>query len=485
MSLSTALNIAQSSLFNTSRQTSVLSRNVQESSNPDYTRRVALLGSSAPGAHVVTVRRASDEQLFRQNLSAISSWAGQSALAQGLEQLDISINGVDGNTSAATVIGRLQEALQTYSASPSNRSLAESAIDAARQVVNTLNAGSQTIQNLRVSTDREITAAVSDLNTLLKDFKEANDAVVMGTRSGRDVNDALDRRDALLKKISEVVPVTTLSRDAGDMVLMTRDGVTLFETVPRNVTFQPLSAHAPGARGNGVFVDGVPVSLGTGGNTTASGRLAGLLQLRDGASATLQAQLDEVARGLISAFAETSQTGGPAAAGLFTWPGAPAIPADGTLVNGLSATIRLNPAFDTAQGGNPQLLRDGGANGADYVANASGAASYADLLISYSSRLDSSRSFDATAGAGTGMGVADYAAASLGWFQGLRKDAIAASDTKEALANRTAEALSNATGVNVDTEMARLLELEHAYEASARLIKAVDEMLATLLATIR
>ena len=67
----------------------------------------------------------------------------------------------------------------------------------------------------------------------------------------------------------------------------------------------------------------------------------------------------------------------------------------------------------------------------------------------------------------------------------MRKEASTAAETKEALAARTAEALSNETGVNVDTEMSLLLDLEHSYEASSRLIKAVDDMLAALLAAVR
>jgi flagellar hook-associated protein 1 FlgK len=50
---------------------------------------------------------------------------------------------------------------------------------------------------------------------------------------------------------------------------------------------------------------------------------------------------------------------------------------------------------------------------------------------------------------------------------------------------RTSEALSNETGVNIDEEMALLLDLEHSYEASARLIRAVDEMLSALLSAVQ
>jgi flagellar hook-associated protein 1 FlgK len=95
MSLSTALNIAQSSLLNTGRQTSVVSRNVMDASNPDYARRSAVLSSTAPGARVIEIRRATNEQLFRQNLGSISSFSSQSTLYSGMDRLGLAVNGVD------------------------------------------------------------------------------------------------------------------------------------------------------------------------------------------------------------------------------------------------------------------------------------------------------------------------------------------------------------------------------------------------------
>ena len=55
--------------------------------------------------------------------------------------------------------------------------------------------------------------------------------------------------------------------------------------------------------------------------------------MRDNAAVTYQSQLDEVARGLIDAFKETDQSGAalPDVPGLFTYPGAPAMPATGGL----------------------------------------------------------------------------------------------------------------------------------------------------------
>lgn len=480
MSLSSALSIAQSSIRNAGRQTSVVSRNVLEANNPDYTRRTAVVSSMAPGARVIEIQRATSDQLFRQNLSAVSQWNGQSALFSGMDRLGLSVNGVNNASSPATAIGKLQEALQLYSASPSNQNLAENTLDAARQVVRSLNDGATAIQTFRAEADKEIATSVDELNKLLADFKESNDLIVSGTRAGRDVNDQLDQRDATLKKIAEYVPVSTFSRGDNDMVLMTTDGTMLFETVPRAVSFTPTSAYAAGATGNAVYVDGVPVR----GGAAASGKIAGLTQLRDSVSTTMQSQLDEIARGLISAFAETAPAL-PDAPGLFTWPGAPGMPPAGTLVDGLAGKIKLNPAIDSAQGGNPNLLRDGGANGLAYVSNPTGGASYADLLIAYGERIDASMAFDPDAGLSASASLSAYSTNAIGWFEGTRKQASSAAETTEALATRTAEALSNDTGVNVDMEMSLLLDLEHSYEASARLIKAIDDMLATLLDAVR
>jgi flagellar hook-associated protein 1 FlgK len=254
--------------------------------------------------------------------------------------------------------------------------------------------------------------------------------------------------------------------------------------VPRTVTFDPTAGYSATTVGNAIKIDGVPLSAGTGGNTTASGQLQAMVQLRDSTATTMQSQLDEIARGLINATAETDPSGTGTLAdtpGLFTWPGAPAMPADGTLVPGLAGLISVNPAMDSTVGGSASVLRDGGAGGAGYVANADGSASYSDLLIRYSQNLDKPINFDPSAGAGSNASVMTYSTNAISSFEAGRKDASDAADNKNALMTRSAQALSNSTGVNIDEEMSMLLDLEHSYQASARMISTVDSMLGALL----
>ena len=46
--------------------------------------------------------------------------------------------------------------------------------------------------------------------------------------------------------------------------------------------------------------------------------------------------------------------------------------------------------------------------------------------------------------------------------------------------SRSADALQRVNGVNIDDEMTVMLELERSYQASARVVRVLDEMLDVL-----
>ena len=467
MSLSSVLNTAQSSLTNTSRQTSVVSRNITNAYNTDYTRRQAVLASTAPGARVVSITRAADAALMRQNSDALSVWHAQNTLATGYERLSLSVNGVENSTSPAMRLGELQMALQTYSASPGDRSLAVNVVNSAGDMVRTLNGGTTAIQQLRTDADGEIKQSVDKLNSLLADLEKINTDVMTATRLGRDASESLDLRDGIVKQISEIVPVTTQLRGDSDMVIFTKDGVTLFETVARKATFEPSPMLLAGQSGNQVYIDGVPLSAGQGGDTDAGGNIAGLLQLRDTVAPQMQNQLDEIARALVDSFRE----GGAGANGLFTW-------ADGTTPDKEGAsTLVVNSAYQT----NPHAIRDGAGGALNPDGNASFTGEIARLLDGF----DADRTFSADGGIEGARSLSAYATASISWLESQRQLSSVAAEKKSATLARTSEALSNKTGVNIDDELAKLLELEQSYAASAKLMQVANDMLSTLMATVR
>ncbi|MDA4847537.1 flagellar hook-associated protein FlgK [Hoeflea poritis] len=482
MSLSSAISTAQSILSNTSRQTLVVSDNIANAGNPDYARRAPTLQTYFGGELSVSIQRAENTVLFNQSLDYLSVSSAQAIVYDGLEQLKTSMGGNDYELSPSRYIGDLRDMLQTLAATPGDSTLAASVISAAQDVANSINDASASTQQLRLEADQAIGERVDKLNNLLTQFEAVNNDVIAGTAVGEDVSQALDSRDSLLREISTLVGIRTLERGSNDIAIYTTGGQTLFETVPRSVSFVPTNGFDATIGGNAVYIDGVALQPGDGPQTTANGELAAYLQIRDNAAPTYQSQLDEIARGLVVVFAEHDQSGSalPDLPGLFTWSGG-TVPSAATIEPGISATLSVNPAVlvDT---GNPALLRDGGINGAAYISNASGATGFSSLLDSYVTGLEEPMSFDPAALAGDGASMIGYASDSIGWLELYRSQAFEAAETREAATVRIFESYSNETGVNIDEEMALLLDLEQSYRASTQLLQTIDEMLQALLA---
>jgi flagellar hook-associated protein 1 FlgK len=98
--------------------------------------------------------------------------------------------------------------------------------------------------------------------------------------------------------------------------------------------------------------------------------------------------------------------------------------------------------------------------------------------------MDLGRAFDPAARAEESGSLVAFAASSVSWLEGTRQSASAELEYRQTLAARSSEALSNATGVNIDEEMTIMLELERSYQASAKIIATVDSLFATLLQAV-
>jgi len=481
MSLTSALNTAQSIFNNTGTQSSVVSNNISNSSNSDYVRRQAMVTTSLNGAQVVKISRAQEDALMRQWLKASAGDSAQQNLLSGLTDLKSVLGGNDYETSPATYLSTFQQKLQAFRTSPSSAIAAQSAVTAAQDVTNSLNDATKSVQLIRQNADKEISTQVNTLNTLLAQFKTANDAVKGATASGSNPADALDERDKLLKQISSIVGVKTADRANGDMALYTNDGTVVFDTIPRAVTFVSQETYTTGTKGNGVYIDGVALTSGQGSTTTAQGSLQSLLQIHDVAP-TFQSQLDEVARSLVTMFSETD--GATTEPGLFVWKTSTGLdgdtPTTTDVINGIAGTITVNTAVITSQGGDPMKLRDGSITGLTNL-NTEGASGFSDNLDDLYTALGSAQTFSSDAGISSNVSIISYAQNSVGWLEQMRSDATTASENTTAALSRSTEAYSNETGVNLDEELTLLLDIEQSYKAATKILNAVNEMYQSLL----
>jgi flagellar hook-associated protein 1 FlgK len=470
-------------------QSSIISRNIAGASELGYSRKIAVLENfPGNGVYVAAIQRAASAGLFTNVLTATSASTKQSAIYDGLQQIAAStVDDPELDQSPTAQLNALKEALHQYATAPDNATLAQSAVAAAKDMAASLSQATRTVQSVREGADADMAASVANINRLLAQFDKVNTAVVKGTNTGDDVTDYLDQRDAIISKLSQEIGVSVSIRPNGDAALYTDSGVVLYDKSARAVSFAPTNAYTAGTTGNAVFIDGVPV---TGANSVMplkSGKIAGLAELRDNATVTYQSQLDEIARGLIDAFRETDQSGAalPDVPGLFTYPGAPAMPAGATVAVGLAGTITVAASVDPASGGNPNLLRDGAISGnAAYNYNATGVAGFSTRLQQLIDNMDAPQPFDAAAQGKPSGSVIDFASSSASWIENRRKTASDSAQYQNTLLDRSNTALSNVNGVNMDDEMTTMLQVERTYAASSKIISAVDDMLNTLLAAV-
>jgi flagellar hook-associated protein 1 len=487
--LSSALSSALSGLLVASGQSAVLSKNVTRANDQNYSRRDVELTLARDGTARLGSYSRNTDQGLQDRVLRTSSQLGDSQVAfEALAVLSRVVGDPQDSSSVAAGLHELQQSLRSYQNNPSNRSYASVALSDARSLALRLNSSSQEINTVRAEAHAGVKTSVQKINSLLSDLQNFDTAIRSGKVGTETYLDNLDKRDGVLRQLSQEIGLRTVNKSDGGIALYTDSGIALFDVVPRPVELRADGPLLPGVPGPAVFIDGVQVS---GSNTVMSvlnGKLAAQLTVRDDTTLTYSAQLDETARSLISLFAETDQSASPVlppATGLFTYNGAPGLPPVSTHLPGLAGQIKINAVFDDQHGGNPALLRDGGGNGAAYVYNISGESGFQDRLSKLADTFDIPFNFDSTAKLGSTATIKAFAESSASRLAADKAEASSKFDEIKASNQRWTEASLRATGVNLDEEMASLLSLEKSYQASAKVMTTIDQMFAVLVGIVR
>ncbi len=466
MTLTSALRTATSALAGNAKHASILARNVAGVGDPNYVRRDAVISTQLYGGIKVDTQRNVQRSLYSSAISSNANAANANTVKSGIDQLAFSIGIDDFANSPASMLGDLKEAVELAAAAPSNPSTTSALIERGRTFATNLNILYSEVTAGRGSADKEIASSVDKLNSLLGQLETINDQIVLGSHSQDDVLDSVDIRDEILEQMSHEVGLKIVPRDHNDIMVLTSNGLMLFENKARSVSFQPTASFGPNTTGNSLFIDGVAASGDEPWLPVTTGRLGGAFKVRDEILVNQQNQYDEMARAVVELFGEEDQVNGikPKLAGMFTWDGGPTVPPPGILEAGIASTIRINDLVDPQSGGDPTLVRDGGINGdTDYIYNATGGGGYSDHLYDLASGFDESTTFAPLAGLLPNQSLSDFAASSLDWLNLIRQEAHNNSSYQTELSIQYSNAYQNDAGANLDAEMSKLLEDERAY----------------------
>lgn len=483
MSISTTLSNALSGLTAASRSAQVVSSNVSNAMTEGYTRREIVLsarsvGGVGAGVRVDGVDRVVDDVLIRERRLSSSALQETTEINRFYEEALKLMGEPQDPSSLVARTGELDRSLLAATSRPESEARLHDVLNAATSLTDKLNDASDRVQGLRQDADREIEQDVSRLNQSLQQVADLNAQILRAQATDQDYPGLLDNRQNLIDEISGLIPVRELVRDNDTVALYSMNGAMLVDARPAQFEFAVtglITADMTLASGalSGLTLNGVEVPIGGPHSPIAGGRLSGLFAVRDEHAPALQDDLDVMARDLVSRFEDPTMDPTLAAgdAGLFTDNGAALDPGN---VIGLAARLSVNAAVNPAEGGAVWRLRDG------VGAAAMGPVGDPGLLDAMHQRLS-----DRIAPLGGSLSAAErtvtgFASDILSSVGQSRQLSDARLSFQQAHHSGLDEAVM-ALGVDTDQELQKLLLVEQAYAANARVIQTADELIQLLI----
>ena len=505
MGLGAALSIATSSLANVSSQLSLVSHNVANADTPGYVAETATQQSETVdglGLGVVTgpVTREIDTALQAQAFQQASTVAGLQTTQTALQAID-AVQGTPGQGGdIASLLGGLQDQFSTLLNDPSSQTQQEAVVSSAGTLAETINALSSTYTSQRQTAQNNIVSEVATINTTLGTIGQLSAQIVTLKSGVGSTADLENQRDQAVQQLEQLVDVNTLVQPNGDMLITTAGGAAL----PIHGSADPLSTGTANVQpGTSYPGGGIPAITLDGADVTGQltgGQLGANITLRDTTLPTYQAELDEFSQNLASRFSTQGLT-------LFSDPTGNVPAGGGSPVQsgyvGFASEIQVNPAVQAS----PSLVRDGTnastPPAAVFTPNpAGGPAGFSALIdnvLTYTLGADAADGVPQPPSNTTELGPsgtlnAPYATPATLGDEATNLVASQAQDsanttsqlsTEQAVQTTLNNTLSASTGVNMDTEMSLMIQLQNAYGANAKVIAAVQSMWTQLIGAVQ
>ncbi len=453
MSVFNSLSTGLSALNATGTALEVLSNNVANAGTDGYSRQRLSLRAATPvargglfigrGVELGGVSRIADGLLGRRLVGQTGFDSAASTLRDNLSVIETFFDETQG-TSPSDRLEQLYDALGAATGDPGDEGLRMAVVSSARDLADALNYTATGLSEAIAEYDTSIDETVATANASLAELASVNEQIAA---SGGGSGDLLDARDRLIEELAGTLGATASIEADGQATLLIGGQAVVTGGEARSLSV--------GLGGDGQAT--VRVSVGSGFVDVTGyvgGKVGGLVDSRELSLGYLD-RINEFATTFADAFNAQHASGfdanGNPGGALFTYD--PTDPA---------ASFGVDSAFvdDSA------LLAFGGAGGE------AGDTGNLEALLG----LEDAGLFDG----GTRSGAA-FLAALTG---DVARDTAAAASSAEQSATALAdlEALREAiSGVNLDEEGVKMIEVQSAYQAAARVISTADEMLQTLM----
>ena len=429
-------------------------QNIANVNTPGYRRQRVNIGATAPetiaqgmlgtGIQVESIRQMRDLFLGQQERDATKSLGQWSYKEKALSEIESVYNEPQDNSMSQllTEFWDSWSELATNSDSISGR---KAVVATAGRLISGFQQLSKKMTDLRDAANGEVNSMVSDINEMTGEIARINQQIARAELDGTSANDLRDARDRVIQDLAQLVDVRTIDKpDGSTSVLM---GAMTLVDGPQNMKIDYESENMNGVNTSRIVWSGTDIRL-----TNLGGKLAGLTETRDRILPKQISDIDALARTIIEQVNSLHRAGygmnGTTNVAFF----------DTTALT--AATMRLNSevALDPSK-----VAASASATGDNNIALSMSELRLARVMSNGTSTIN------------------DYYDAMVANAGLKSKEATTTAANYELLVQQINNARQSVEGVNLDEEMTNLVKYQHAYDASARVITAMDQALDTVI----
>ena len=453
------LRMGLSSLRAQSRAIETVGRNMANVNNPTYSRQRVIFGDVSPtgsasvGVDVIEVQQVRDVLLDRQLVREKSGSAaleaetaayerGEAAMGETISSVnDPSLAATTGGNSLTNAMAGFFGAARQLSVDPTNSTQKQMFVQTAKTMTERFQFSNDRLAEVQADLTNQVSNDVDKANVLLTTIKELN--LMIATQESKTGTKALTLRDQRQARVEDLAQVmnfkTTTLPDAPNQIQITATSASGVDTVilSGGTTLETLAFAGAALR---VVSSNTALTL-TGGSTK------GHLTARDGALQTLRNSLNLLAKQMVT-----------------------------------SVNAAYNPSgtgqnfFDPAGTNASSIQLASGLTGLNVRASVAGGAAGDSSVAQAISKLDI-RSFSSTSGDAINGTMGESYSAAISLFSYSLSQSRMNHENQTGVLNIVRGQRESMSGVSLDEEAAELMKFQRAYQASARVISVVDQML--------
>ncbi len=319
--LSTVLNNALAGLNVSQQSLAVLSQNIANVNTPGYSRQVisqsaVYLDGQGAGVSIAEITRKVDEYLAR-SVQGQMSVAGMAELINDYNtRVQIMMGQPGAQNSIDSYVNNFFNALQSLAQTPQDSTLQRTTVNAGVALASQAQQLATSLRDLQFQADQDISNAIGIINNSLDNIAALNVTISNALAVGRSVSELEDQRDRLVREIASYINISTFSRSNGAINITTANGISLLDDNRYQLSYHAAGSAAAFSSETGLApilltqvdangnAQNTPIELVSGGvsaeivSSLSSGRMQGLLIMRDRQLPAILAQLDVLAANL-------------------------------------------------------------------------------------------------------------------------------------------------------------------------------------------